>query len=136
MAVPGDADDVLAAVRLGWYLAEVRGRNRLDSPEAPGLPMPDRRNHALPLRGERNATELRIEAQVVMAALATRLGVDTGSGTGGLRRRGKFSYPALREAGARRLAGMADRAGLAARREWDSFAELIYQFDAHIQDVL
>jgi hypothetical protein len=136
MAVPGDADDVLTAVRLGWYLAEVRGRNRLDAPEAPGLLMPDRRDHALPLRGERNATELRIEAQAVMAALATRLGVDSGGGTGGLRRRGKFSYPAALEAGARRLAGLTDRAGLTADREWDSFAELIYQFDAHIQDVL
>jgi hypothetical protein len=38
--------------------------------------MPDHNDHALPLRMERTATELRIEAQAVVAALATELHVD------------------------------------------------------------
>jgi hypothetical protein len=38
--------------------------------------MPDHNDHALPLRNERGATELRIEAQSVIAALAKALDVD------------------------------------------------------------
>lgn len=74
-----DADDaqaVLAALRLGWSVAEMRGRNRPGGPPGEVIGMPDHVDHALPLRIERGPAELRIEIQSVVAELATDLGVD------------------------------------------------------------
>ncbi len=136
MSVPDDADIVLAAVRLGWYVAEVRGRNRPDAPRRPGQIPPDRSGHALPLRAERTDSEMRIEAQVVLQALAARLGVDAVWGEW-------FRYSPSVDRVGKRLARL-----IAKRRpevplddtkipgEWDALAEIIYRFDAHIQDVL
>ena len=74
----GDAEHALSAIRLGWAMAETRGRNRPDAPpgEAGGLPAGSL--HALPLRIERTRTELKMEAQVLVVGLAKQLGVDTG----------------------------------------------------------
>jgi hypothetical protein len=76
MADPDDCAAVLAAVRLGWYLAEVRGRNRPGAHPGAPVKLPGRTDHALPLEMERTAPELRIEAQAVLKALANRIGVD------------------------------------------------------------
>jgi hypothetical protein len=73
---PDDAWQVMSALRLGLYLAEVRGRNRPGGPPGSGVRMPKHNDHALPLRIERSPTELRIEAQSVTAALARELRVD------------------------------------------------------------
>jgi hypothetical protein len=74
--VTDDAQDVLAALRLGWSVAEMRGRNRPGGPPGEVIGMPDHLDHALPLRIERGPAELRIEIQSVVAELATDLGVD------------------------------------------------------------
>ncbi len=71
-----DARDVLFALRLGWSVAEMRGRNRPDAPPGKVVAMPDRVDHPLPLRLERGKTELRIEIQSVVAELARQLHVD------------------------------------------------------------
>src|SRR5260370_787580 len=71
-----DADDVLSALRLGWSVAEMRGRNRPDGPPGEVVGMPDHVDHPLPLRIERGKTELRIEIQSVVAELAEKLCVD------------------------------------------------------------
>jgi hypothetical protein len=71
-----DAYDVLSALRLGWSVAEMRGRNRPDGPSGGVTGMPDHVDHPLPLRIERGKTELRIEIQSVVAELARRLCVD------------------------------------------------------------
>jgi hypothetical protein len=76
MAIPKDANEVLAALRLGWGLAELRGRNWPGGPPGDLARMPDHDDHALPLRIERGPAELRIEAQSVVAALAKELHVD------------------------------------------------------------
>ena len=76
MVTPKDAADVLSALRLGWGLAELRGRNRPGGPTDEIEQMPDAVDHPLPLRIERGPTELRIEAQAVVAALARELHVD------------------------------------------------------------
>lgn len=76
MPVVGDAKDVLSALRLGWCLAEMRGRNRPWGPPGDVGGMPDHIDHALPLRIERSKTELRIEVQSVIAQLAKDLHVD------------------------------------------------------------
>ena len=71
-----DAHDVLSALRLGWSVAEMRGRNRPDGPPGEVVGMPDHVDHPLPLRIERGKTELRIEIQSVVAELARQLRVD------------------------------------------------------------
>ena len=71
-----DTQDVLAALRLGWSVAEMRGRNRPDGPSGDVLGMPDHVSHPLPLRIERGKTELRVEIQSVVAELAQELHVD------------------------------------------------------------
>jgi hypothetical protein len=76
VTAPDDAKQVMSALRLGWYLAEVRGRNRPGGPPGSSARMPDHDDDALPLRNERSPTELRIEAQSVIAALAKALQVD------------------------------------------------------------
>jgi hypothetical protein len=74
--VMDDAHDVLSALRLGWSVAEMRGRNRPDGPPGELIGMPDHVDHPLPLRIERGKTELRIEIQSVVAELAKELRVD------------------------------------------------------------
>ena len=71
-----DAHDVLSALRLGWSVAEMRGRNRPDGPPGEVVGMPDHVDDPLPLRIERGKTELRIEIQSVVAELAQQLTVD------------------------------------------------------------
>jgi hypothetical protein len=76
MAAPDDSGAVLKALRLGWYVAEVRGRNRPGPQPGASVTLPARAESALPLRTERTATELRIEGQAVLMSLATDVGVD------------------------------------------------------------
>jgi hypothetical protein len=71
-----DTHHVLAALRLGWSVAEMRGRNRPDGPPGEVVGMPDHVDCPLPLRIERGKTELRIEIQSVVAELAQELRVD------------------------------------------------------------
>ena len=77
MPSPADSDGVISALRLGWYVAEVRGRNRPDAPRPESGFTAANEVHVLPLRNERGEEDLRIEAQVVMSALAGRFAVDT-----------------------------------------------------------
>src|SRR5260370_217288 len=67
--VMADADDVLSALRLGWSVAEMRGRTRPDGPPGEVGGMPDHVDHPLPLRIERGTTELRIDTHSVSAEL-------------------------------------------------------------------
>jgi len=68
------------AIKLGWSMAEVRGRNRPDAPPGAGARLPGPPGHALPLHVEQTPAELRIEAQAVLGTMARSLGVDTGGG--------------------------------------------------------
>jgi hypothetical protein len=161
MTVPDDAGKVLAALRLGWTIAEVRGRNRPDPPPAGKAVLPGAPGRALPLRIEQTPTELRIQAQAVLGAMARDLRID--------RRRDQPDYPAAIDAQAKRLyqarkaaagagagavpaaagaaaGGPAVHVGAAAgaehpapsdpAAEWLALQELIFRFDAHIQDTL
>src|SRR5215469_5841816 len=76
MAVPEDDGDVVTAMRLGWNLAEVRRRNRPDAPPGAKAGLPGPSSHALPLHIEQSQTELRLQAQGVVATMAKKLGVD------------------------------------------------------------
>ena len=106
MAAPSDSDTVLATIRLGWYIAEVRGRNRPYFQPGTPLKLPGRTNHELPLQIERTSPELSIEAQTVVKALATQIGVDTDSSGA--------SFSAKVEIAAKRLAQAVKAAGATA----------------------
>ena len=128
MAAPEDTADVLSALRLGWYMAEVRGRSRPGSPVTPAESLPNRAGHMLPLRIERTPGELRIEAQAVIRKLAADLEVDTVTVNGQPR---NLADHVVQQAVA--LAGAKPQA---APDVWRALALSIYQFDAHIQDAL
>src|SRR6266702_1725846 len=84
MTVPDDAKKVMTAIRLGWTMAEVRGRNRPDAPPGANAQLPGPPSQALPLHIEQTKTELRIEAQKVLGAMARELALDkTGDGQPG-----------------------------------------------------
>jgi hypothetical protein len=128
---PTDSDEVLSAVRLGWYIAEVRGRNRPNGPTPHEGELPSRVDHALPLRFERTPRESRIEAQATLEALANKLHVNQDS-------------IAPMEIDVRRVDDLArqlnnwrkeNNAG-AATRTWEQLADLLFKLDAHIQDAL
>ena len=64
-------------MRLGWMVAEVRGRYRLgDDSRLQASPPLDRTGRALPLANERSAAEQRIEAEVVLGTLANTHEID------------------------------------------------------------
>jgi hypothetical protein len=130
VALPDDSKHVLNAFRLGWHLAEVRGRNRPNGPTGTAETLPDGDHHALPLRIERTATERRIEAQGVLAALAMNLGVDD-DGQGG-------SYGDRIDQSAQQLAKTRAQKNPTAAPgpQWTAIAELLWDLDAHIQDEL
>ncbi len=172
-----DADDVLAAIRLGWGMAETRGRNRPDAPPGEAALLPANDDHALPLRVERTPTELRIEAQALVAGLAKQLHVDAapdGTSFGAtLDVKARLLYHARAPAALEQeqTASAGEAAGLHALEQaispltaqhpalavqdatsvidgqqpviagsaadlWSELAELIWEFDAHIQDTL
>jgi hypothetical protein len=78
--VQGDGEHILLAVRLGWGIAELRGRNWPSGPPGGPARVPPNAMDALPLRAERSPTELRIEAQAVVEYLAAQLRVNEAQG--------------------------------------------------------
>lgn len=70
MTTPADSETVLKVLCLGWYVAEVRGRNRAEAPSPGTGVITDCKNHTLPLRFERTRDEQRIEAHRVLEGLA------------------------------------------------------------------
>lgn len=73
--------DLLAVVRLGWTLAEVRGRSRPDGPRRPDVALPEDR---LPLRHQRSAADALAEAATALQAGVRREGLEDGTFASGL----------------------------------------------------
>ena len=135
MVSPVDSELVLEALRLGWSLAEVRGRNRLDAPlEAAGVGA-RRTGHALPLGPERTAPEQEILAEVVLGALASKLAVDVPTRAAASP---PPSYSSQVQLLAKTLAAQRKTAegSKEAEKTWNQITEVLYRWDAHIQDVL
>jgi hypothetical protein len=132
---PRDEDWVLSAVRLGWAVAEVRGRNRPGGPTGVVVNLPPGVDDPLPLRVQRSPTELRIEAQVVLIQLARKLGVDVRPGHSNFGE--EIDRAALRLAELRAAGGGPASAAAADRHDaWEALARLLWHFDAHVQDHL
>jgi hypothetical protein len=111
-------------------MAEVRGRNRPNGPQGAAEILPGGDRRALPLRIERTATERRIEAQGVLAALTRDFSVDE-DGDGG-------SYGQRLDEQAFLLAKSRAQHNPPAEPcpQWIALAELLWDLDAHIQDEL
>src|SRR5215472_16875469 len=128
MPEPRDTLVVLKAFRLGWYLAEVRGRNRPNSPADDDHYLPGGDYRPLPLRVERTATERRIEAQGVLTELAIRLDVDDARGGGSF---GKTVDQSACQLAKSRQANKTPPT--VTEQQWKDLAEVLWEFDAHIQ---
>lgn len=135
-APPSDLDEVRAAFRLGWAIAELRGRYRPDlfdqpEPQEPDAPPPfARREHALPLANERKDREVRIEVFEAVKGLSKLLGVDP-------QLHGMSAITCLQAL----FEQMEDPRTNAKDRErlWsadDRIADLFYSWDAQLQDDL
>ena len=131
-ADPESHTSVLDAVRAGWLMAELRGRLRPGGPPPQGAVL-DRAGHTLPLPSERSPTEQAIELRRVLTNLSASLGL------------------AMPPSGTPAPAPFAERLEDAAKtlddaREkhedagsdvaWEAVAELIYTWDAALQDAL
>jgi hypothetical protein len=111
-------------------MAEVRGRNRPNAFPGTVEQVPRNDSHALPLHLERGETELRIEAQVILAQLAITLKVDTKN------KKGSFSTDLDDKAKALAAARRGQRGAPNADTAWQELSDLIWEFDAHVQDEL
>lgn len=127
MPTPEDSPQALGALRLGWYVAEVRGRNRPGGRQPIADPMPNRLDHVLPMRIERTGPELRIEAQAVLGKLAGVLGVDAVTVNGQEQDR-----TTVVDQRARALAQVTP-GSQAAAEAWDALAASLCDRDAHAQ---
>jgi len=130
MSAPDDALEVISALRLGWYIAEVRGRNRPAGPQPSVNELPDRDNHVLPLRIERTAAELRAEAQVVLHKLSGDLHVDTV-----IVDNREQSRTAVIDQQACALSATVPETASAVSA-WNALAVSMHELDAHAQDTL
>lgn len=124
---PNDIDHVRAAFRLGWAIAELRGRYRpdvrareLDVEHAPIA----RTGHALPLGNERTTKEQRIEVIRVLEGLSEQLEISFPTAAGDTKM--KQLDPTLRK-----LDKTPQDAGAS-----DQLANGLYYWDADIQDRL
>ena len=136
---------VLDTFRFAWTLAELRGRYRL-GPRHVALrqdPEGSRADRAIPLASERSEREQKIEAQATLAALATDLGLDCKHGAL------KLDQKIVKEEeGDRPVTDIVKRVGREideASRDgadatqapaWNVLTEVLYRWDAHVQDEL
>jgi hypothetical protein len=129
-AAPTDADRVLAALRLGWAVSELRGRLRpgerlIEIKSLEGV----RTAHTLPLGGERTPTEQLIEAEAVVCSLAGRLEVDSNVDEF------RDADGTISKAASARLVELSKGLTRGAA-DWDEMGGFLYQWDAKIQDEL
>lgn len=129
-------------IRLGWAVAELRGRAwfQESDPGRMSAPMPRRADRSLPLGDERSAEEQLIESVRLTPVLAddAELSFD-GVGTAILDGQ---KHPAVQPCSmADRVAQLAaalpaDKHEPAWAATWSAFTEAIYEWDARIQDTL
>jgi hypothetical protein len=121
-----DADSVRSAFRLGWAVAELRGRHRPDLIEDP-IPDPgptiQRPDHALPLANERSPAEQRLEVIHAVNGLSGALGLDFPlDGHTRPQQLDPFLNALSRQS--------ADQAA------WNGLTNALYSWDAQMQDAL
>jgi hypothetical protein len=123
---PSDLDDVRYAFRLGWAVAELRGRLRPDryGERDPIQTRVFRRNgHELPLTTERSPAEIRREVVETVEVLRATVHLSDDDS--------KAPWERLKAALGEYEDNDADRESL-----WGSLAHRFYELDANIQDAL
>jgi len=76
--LPSGVGAVIDTLRLGWAVAEVRGRHWPQGPRPQATPLPLRPDLVLPLRSQRVGAASRQEAAALLATLVHRMGLDRG----------------------------------------------------------
>ena len=102
------APDVRTAVRLGWAVAELRGRSWPEGSRPATSSLPARPEHTLPLRSQRGYAASQRSAVHTLATLAAQLGIPADDA----------------------------HAALAPENDWPAMATYFFEFDARIQDSL
>ncbi len=97
-----------AAVRLGWAVAELRGRCWPDGPRPKTSSLPERPEHTLPLRSQRGYDAAQRSAVHTLVALSQQLGIPADD----------------------------TESALAAGRPWPELSSFFFEFDARVQDSL
>jgi hypothetical protein len=121
-----DVDSVRSAFRLGWAIAELRGRYRpdlIDNPIPDPGPAIGRPDHALPLANERTPIEQRVEIVHVVNGLSGELGLDfPADGCTRPQQLDSFLNALDRDSD--------DQAA------WNGLTDALYDWDAQMQDTL
>jgi hypothetical protein len=120
-----DAADVTAAFRLGWAIAELRGRYRPAVAHVAESPPSRQVDNALPLAAERTPAEQRLELFMVVNGLSDALGLDFPDATTRLTRAAQL----------RGLLGALDAKPTDGDR-WDALTAAFHSWDGAIQDDL
>jgi hypothetical protein len=140
MAAPPDQEAVTGAVRIGWAMSELRGRNRLSGTPTESRVAAQWPSHALPLNEERSNAELEIETERLLTDLAPKLAVDPISP---IQPDPPVTPPATCSAFVtavtKQLFELSTRTpssgnDLDRSKKWDQLAEVLYRWDADIQD--
>ena len=108
VATEAATPDVRTAIRLGWAVAELRGRSWPEGARPVTAALPPHPEHTLPLRSQRDDAAARRSAVRTLASLATSLGIPADDA----------------------------EASLAEDTPWQDVATYFYEFDARIQDSL
>jgi hypothetical protein len=135
---PDRAKDLM---RLGWSLAELRGRIQFGDTDPGRLfeVQPQRTGHALPLGEERSPAELLIETKQVVLALAIRTSLSLSGDN--IEDLNGNKPTAGSQTAAQRLVALADAVPKDPQAPtrgpaWNAFTEGLYLWDAMIQDQL
>jgi hypothetical protein len=144
--VPPDGDTVRVALRLGWYMAELRGRYWWQGPRPAVTTLPVDPPYGLPLRAERTEAESRHQSCQTVDSLARQLGVEAPfdarelDGTDDSRRFAvRFGAVIAPLEAEEDLLSAADPIGPEAQKRddaWTPVACLLHEWDGAIQDSL
>jgi hypothetical protein len=123
-------DDVAAALRLGWTVAEVRGRNWPEGPRPAAARLPAVPGDVLPLRSQRTGSASRRESASALVSLTRRLEL---TGAAELEDQLGDVLAPFTAAGEARLVEARAEGG---DSTWTPVAQLFLTWDGRIQDDL
>lgn len=147
---PADSSDVQLALRLGWLIAEVRGRARPHGPASPSQEMA-RGHWTLPLASERSVGEREVEREDALQSVARQANVDpvippgiskllpaanVGTALGGTAAHYSDGMRSLGKLVSTMRPKGEEPPTAEFEANWLAFARLLYHWDAEIQDSL
>ena len=125
----GSTDTVATALRLGWAVAEVRGRNWPHGPRPKAAPLPSVPGDVLPLRSQRTGSAARRESVRALFSLIRQIELE---GAQEFEAELAEVLPPFTTAGEASLVDTRDDTGTT----WGPIAEFFLDWDGRIQDQL